>query len=52
MLHLVMKKFPSHPSTKDIPFKRPVVIYPGAPVHTINEVYLNILINLCNNDVD
>lgn len=39
MLHLEMKKFCCHPSTKDIPFNREVVIYPGAP--TITKKYLN-----------
>jgi hypothetical protein len=32
MLHFDMKKFDSHPSTNDIPFKKVDVTYPGAPV--------------------
>lgn len=40
MLHFDTKKFDSHPSTNDIPFKKAEVTYPGAPVdmmqHGIN----------------
>lgn len=32
ILHLEIKNLDSHPSTKDIPFSRLVVMYPGAPV--------------------
>nr|AFK43753.1 unknown [Medicago truncatula] len=31
MLHLEIKKFCSHPSTKDIPFKKVELVHPGAP---------------------
>lgn len=40
MLHFDMKKFSSHPSTNDMPFRKVDVIYPGAPIEKKgNEIY-------------